>query len=294
MEEIINQYLDYLISEKELSQNSLNAYRRDVKNLLTYLNNKYHCDLGEINKTYIISYILQLKGQGRSTSTISRNLASIRSFCRYLILRGVLKSDPTSSVEPPKIQKKIPEYLSLEEVELLLKQPDQSIKGIRDKAILEVLYATGIRVSELVDLTVDDVNLKMGFLTCNGEHGQARIIPLGRISRQALSEYISETRDKLISNINEKALFVNYNGEKLSRQGLWKIINAYTKKAKINKTITPQVLRHSFAVHLVQNGADLKSVQELLGHSDISTTQIYSQIIKNRIKEVYDKAHPRA
>ncbi len=294
MKEIIDQYMGYLISEKELSKNSLNAYKRDVENFLIYLDNKYNCKLNEINKTHIISYILQLKGQGRSTSTISRNLASIRSFCRYLILKGLLSSDPTVSIDSPKIQKKVPDYLSLEEVELLLRQPNQSIKGIRDKAILEVLYATGIRVSELVDLTLDDANLKMGFLTCNGEHGQARIIPLGRISRQALSEYMNESRNKLVSSNNEKALFVNYNGDKLSRQGLWKIIKAYKEKAKINKIITPQILRHSFAVHLVQNGADLKSVQELLGHSDIATTQIYSQIIKNRIKEVYDKAHPRA
>ncbi len=294
MDDILDKYTDYLISEKDLSLNSRNAYKRDIRSFLTYLNEKYQCELNEINKTYIISYILQLKGQGRSTSTISRNIASIRSFSGYLLLMGILNTNPTSSIDSPKIQKKIPDYLTLEEVELLLEQPDHTVKGLRDKALLEVIYATGVRVSELVDLTMEDVNLKMGFLSCNGEHGKARIIPLGSHSKQALAKYLNESRDKLVNNMNEKALFVNYNGEKLTRQGLWKIINSYTKKAKINKTITPQVLRHSFAVHLVQNGADLKSVQELLGHSDISTTQIYSEIIKNRIKEVYDKAHPRA
>lgn len=294
MGNILEEYISYLISEKEMSDNSLNAYKRDIKNFLMFLDEKHTDDYSEISKTTIITYILKLKGQGKASSTISRNIASIRSFCSYLMINGLLKNDPTLNIDSPKIQKKIPEYLSLEEVELLLEQPDDSIKGIRDKAILEVLYATGVRVSEIIDFTIDDVNVKMGFVACNGEHGKARIIPLGNPSKQALIRYLNTSREKLIKNNEEKSLFVNYNGEKLTRQGLWKIINYYTKKAGIKKQITPQIVRHSFAVHLVQNGADLKSVQELLGHSDISTTQIYSEIIKNRIKEVYDKSHPRA
>ncbi|NLK73365.1 MAG: site-specific tyrosine recombinase XerD [Clostridiales bacterium] len=295
MDSILSNYINYLKSEKELSENSLSAYKRDISNFLAFLKEKYGLNLNEISKTIIISYILKLKNQEKSSSTISRNIASIRSFCGYLIFKGILSNDPTVSIDSPKIQKKKPEYLTLEEVELLLNLPDDSIKGLRDKAILEVLYATGVRVSELVDFTLEDVNVKMGFVACNGEHGKARIIPLGSISRKALSRYLDESRKVFINNNSEeKALFVNYNGERLTRQGLWKIIKYYTKKSGIQKQITPQILRHSFAVHLVQNGADLKSVQELLGHADISTTQIYSEVIKNRIKEVYDKAHPRA
>lgn len=294
MENILNHYIKYLTVEKEIAENTLNAYKRDVTNFIKFLKEKYINELQEINKTTVITYILSLKDMGRASSTISRNIASIRSFCNYLILQGILKSDPTVGIDSPNIPKKTPDYLLQEEIELLLEQPDNSVKGIRDKAILEVLYATGIRVSELIDLTLEDVNLKMGFISCNGEHGKARIIPLGNISKEAVTRYINESRNCLIKDPNEKALFVNYTGEKMSRQGLWKIIKHYTKKSKIDKQITPQILRHSFAVHLVQNGADLKSVQELLGHSDISTTQIYSEMIKNRIKEVYDRSHPRA
>ncbi|MCG8481976.1 MAG: site-specific tyrosine recombinase XerD [Clostridia bacterium] len=294
MDNVLNHYIKYLTVDKETSENTLNAYKRDITKFLDFLKEKQINELEEINKTTVITYILKLKDMGRASSTISRNIASIRSFCNYLILKGILKSDPTIGIDSPSMPKKMPDYLLEEEIELLLEQPNDSIKGKRDKAILEVLYATGVRVSELIDLTIEDVNLKMGFVSCNGEHGKARIIPLGNISKEALIRYTNESRINLIKNPDEKALFVNYNGEKLSRQGLWKIIKYYTNKAKIDKQITPQILRHSFAVHLVQNGADLKSVQELLGHSDISTTQIYSELIKNRIKEVYDRAHPRA
>ncbi len=294
MDNVLNHYMEYLTVDKETSENTLNAYKRDITKFLDFLKEKQINELEEINKTTVITYILKLKDMGRASSTISRNIASIRSFCNYLILKGILKSDPTIGIDSPSMPKKMPDYLLEEEIELLLEQPNDSIKGKRDKAILEVLYATGVRVSELIDLTIEDVNLKMGFVSCNGEHGKARIIPLGNISKEALIRYTNESRINLIKNPDEKALFVNYNGEKLSRQGLWKIIKYYTNKAKIDKQITPQILRHSFAVHLVQNGADLKSVQELLGHSDISTTQIYSELIKNRIKEVYDRAHPRA
>lgn len=294
MENILNHYLNYLTQDKEIAENTFNAYKRDISKFLEFLKDRQVCDLEEISKTMVITYILKLKDMGRASSTISRNIASIRSFCNFLILKGFLKNDPTIGIDSPNMPKKVPEYLLQEEIELLLEQPNNSSKGIRDKAILEVLYATGVRVSELIDLTIDDVNTKMGFVACNGEHGKARIIPLGNISKESLVRYITESRMNLIKDPDEKALFVNYNGEKLSRQGLWKIIKYYTNKAKIDKLITPQILRHSFAVHLVQNGADLKSVQELLGHSDISTTQIYSELIKNRIKEVYDRAHPRA
>lgn len=294
MDNVLNDYMKYLTVDKEISENTLNAYKRDIGKFFDFLREKQISEFEEINKTTVITYILRLKDMGRASSTISRNIASIRSFCNFLILKSIIKSDPTIGIDSPNMPKKTPDYLLQEEIELLLEQPDDSVKGKRDKAILEVLYATGVRVSELVDLNIEDVNLKMGFIACNGEHGKARIIPLGNISKEALARYTSESRTSLVKEPDEKALFVNYNGERLSRQGLWKIIKYYTKKADIDKQITPQILRHSFAVHLVQNGADLKSVQELLGHSDISTTQIYSELIKNRIKEVYDRAHPRA
>ena len=216
-------------------------------------------------------------------------------FYKYLLEQKIISENPVSGIKSLKIEKKGIEYLTIEEIDRLLSLPDDSVKGKRDKAILEVLYATGIRVSELVEVKLSDVNIRMGFISCMGIHSKARVIPLGRPARAALEEYIYDIRKVLVrGNTEEKALFVNYHGQQLTRQGLWKIIREYAKKANIENRITPQTLRNSFAVHMVQNGADLKSLQELLGHEDISAMQIYLSETKNRIKDVYDKTHPRA
>lgn len=294
MENIIKEFMEFLRSTKEMSENSLNAYFRDIKQFAIFLEEKHIRQFDQINNTTIITYILKLKNEGKASATINRTVSSVRAFFDFLFRKGLIESNPVVNIKLPKIDKKIPDYLTQQEVEKLLEQPDNSIKGIRDRAILEVLYATGVRVSELIEMNINDINLKMGFVTCSGEHGKARIIPLGKPSKMALDQYLNGNRDKLLKGKTESALFVNYAGERMTRQGLWKIIKNYTSKAGIDKQITPQIVRHSFAVHLVQNGADLRSLQELLGHCDISTTQIYTEVIRNRIKEVYDKSHPRA
>ncbi|QEK12201.1 site-specific tyrosine recombinase XerD [Crassaminicella thermophila] len=295
----MNVYLDdfihYLAYEKELSKNTLESYKRDVSQFIDYLKGREILDVKEVNKTTIITYLLHLQKLGKATSTISRNLASIRSFSQFLLNEKFIDKDPTIHLESPKSEKKLPDILTLEEVELLLAQPDNNNQiGIRDKAMLELLYATGIRVSELVALDCSHLNLDMGYITCCSNQNKERIIPIGSIAKKAIDEYINKVRQYLVKDKIEMSLFVNYHGTRLTRQGFWKIIKKYTQKAKINKKITPHTLRHSFATHLLQNGADLKSVQEMLGHSDISTTQVYTLLTKNKIKEVYNKAHPRA
>lgn len=294
MEELIVKFLDFLEKDKKLSLNTLQSYKRDIEQFITYLKEMKINSITSINKTTVIAYLLHLQKKGRATSTISRNLASIRSFCQYLTKNNVIKQDPTEQLESPKVEKKLPQILSTKEVELLLEQPKcDDLKGYRDKAMLELLYATGIRVSELICLDVDDVYTDMGFIRCT-KGSKERMVPIGSVSINALNEYLSKSRKLLIQKKDEKALFVNVNGKRLTRQGFWKIIKQYKNQAKINKDITPHTLRHSFAAHLLENGADLRSIQEMLGHSDISSTQIYAQIAKNRIKEVYKKTHPRA
>ena len=231
---------------------------------------------------------------GKKTSTISRNLASIRSFYQYLLRVKKIKHDPTDGIQSPKVEKKAPSVLTSKEVELLLEQPkDVDLKGTRDKAMLEFAYATGMRVTEIISLDIDDVNLSEGFVTCNSGKKQ-RTIPIGTMSLKALKEYIEEARPVIIKDENEKALFVNTNGKRLTRQGFWKIIKYYKEQAHIAKDITPHVLRHSFATHLLQNGADLKSIQTMLGHSDISSTQVYVQFQDPELRDIYKKSHPRA
>ncbi|TCO79829.1 site-specific tyrosine recombinase XerD [Marinisporobacter balticus] len=295
----MNMYLEgfthYLVYEKELSKNTLESYKRDISQFKDFLEERNIENIKNVNKTTIITYLLHLQKIGKATSTISRNLASIRSFCQFLLNEKYIEKDPTIHLESPKAEKKLPAVLTLKEVELLLSQPDdQNAKGMRDKAMLELLYATGIRVSELVALDCAHINLDMGYIKCCGSHLKERIIPVGAIAKKAMKKYIKNARENLLKEEMEQALFVNYYGTRLTRQGFWKIIKKYTSKAQINKKITPHTLRHSFATHLIQNGADLKSVQEMLGHSDISTTQVYTLLTKNKIKEVYNKAHPRA
>ncbi len=294
MEVLVQKFVDFLENEKGLSDNTLQSYSRDIQQYMLHLQEINIPNIAGVNKTTVIAYLLYLKKKGRATSTISRNLASIRSFYQYLYKIDMIEQDPTQNLESPKVEKKLPQILSTQEVELLLDQPKcVDLKGYRDKAMLELLYATGIRVSELISLNLDDVNLEMGFVKCI-KGSKERVIPLGSMAINSIKEYIKKSRSMMIQNPSEQALFVNCNGRRLTRQGFWKIIKLYKNQAKINKEITPHTLRHSFAAHLLENGADLRSIQEMLGHSDISSTQIYAQLTKNKIKEVYQKTHPRA
>jgi integrase/recombinase XerD len=294
MEALVEKFINFLERDKRLSLNTLQSYRRDIEQYITYLQEINLHNITNTNKTTVIAYLLHLQKKGRATSTISRNLASIRSFYQYITKNKIIEQDPTSELESPKVEKKLPQILSTQEVELLLEQPKcTDLKGFRDKAMLELLYATGIRVSELISLNLTDINLEVGFIKCN-KGSRERMIPIGSMAISAIQEYLGKSRGLLIQVSDEKALFVNINGRRLTRQGFWKIIKQYKNQAKINKDITPHTLRHSFAAHLLENGADLRSIQEMLGHSDISSTQIYAQIAKNKIKEIYKKTHPRA
>lgn len=294
MYEIITDFSNFLTTEKNLSANTLESYKRDIKQYINYLTENNIKNLAITTKTTIITYLIYLQNKGKATSTISRNIASIRCFYQFLLMNNQVTKDPTSNLESPKTEKKAPSILTLTEIDTLLNQPEAtSTKGIRDKAMLELLYATGIRVSELISLTIDDLNLEMGYIRCT-TGSKERVVPFGSVALQALKDYIEEHRKYLVKTKSEIILFLNCQGKPLTRQGFWKIIKSYTKKANIEKTITPHTLRHSFATHLIQNGADLKSVQEMLGHSDISTTQVYMNLSKNKIKDVYNKTHPRA
>lgn len=295
MDGYLNDFMTFLSAEKNMARNSQEAYRRDVLEFEELLRDK-NLLLHEASNTEVVAYLLKLKNEGKSAATVNRKIASLRAFYSYLWEQKLISVNPTVNIKSPKIERKGIEYLTIEEIDVLLGIPDQTMKGLRDRAILELMYATGIRVSEIIEMNQDDVNLRMGFVTCTGEHGKARIIPMGRPSRAAVEEYIYEVRPKFLKegNDTERALFVNYSGSRLTRQGLWKLLKEYAKTAGIENKLTPQTLRNSFAVHMIQNGADLKSLQELMGHEDISATQIYLSVSKNRIKEVYDKSHPRA
>lgn len=289
------EFVAYLQKEKRMSKNTLEAYKRDVLGLIAFLESRGNHNVLETSSTDIVAFLHNLKGMGKSAATVNRKLASLRSFFNYLMKAGLVKENPTAGIKSPKIEHKELEFLSIEEIDKLLDTPDDTLKGRRDKAILEVLYATGIKVSELIDANVDDVNFRMGFITCAQTSSRARIVPLGRPARAALEEYVYDVRDKLIKdNKGEKALFVNYYGKRITRQGLWKMLKEYGEKSGLEHKLTPNIIRNSFAVHMLQNGADLKSLQELMGHEDITATQVYLSATKNRIKDVYDKAHPRA
>ena len=293
MEKQIKLFLEFLENDKRVSKNTLESYRRDIMQYADYIEEN-HMNYTKIDNEEIEEYLDYLKEEGKKASTISRNLASIRSFYQYLIRTKKIKNDPTENIQSPKVEKKIPSVLTSQEVELLLEQPKNvDLKGIRDKAMLEFAYATVMRVTEIISLDIDDVNLSEGFVTCNSGKKQ-RTIPIGTMSLKALKEYIEEARPVIIKDENVKALFVNVNGKRLTRQGFWKIVKYYKEQAHISKDITPHVLRHSFATHLLQNGADLKAIQTMLGHSDISSTQVYMQFQDPALRNVYKKAHPRA
>ena len=293
MEKKIKLFLEFLQKDKKLSNNTLQSYKRDITQFETYINEE-NLQYLKVTKDDIKKYLINLKNIGKKTSTISRNLASIRSFYQYLVRTKKIKEDPTEGIQSPKVEKRVPSVLTSQEVELLLEQPKAvDLKGIRDKAMLEFAYATGMRVTEIINLNIDDLNLKEGYVSCKNANKQ-RNIPLGAISINALKDYIKKARPYLIKSEDEKSLFVNINGKRLTRQGFWKIVKYYKEQAHIDKDITPHVLRHSFATHLLQNGADLKAIQVMLGHSDISSTQVYMQFQDEGLKNIYKKAHPRA
>lgn len=293
MEKKIKLFLEFLQKDKKLSNNTLQSFKRDITQYESYINEE-NLQYLKVTKDDIKKYLENLKNIGKKTSTISRNLASIRSFYQYLVRTKKIKEDPTEGIQSPKVEKRVPSVLSSKEVELLLEQPKAvDLKGIRDKAMLEFAYATGMRVTEIINLNLEDVNLKEGYVSCTNANKQ-RNIPLGAISINALKEYIKKARPYLIKSEDEKSLFVNINGKRLTRQGFWKIVKFYKEQAHIDKDITPHVLRHSFATHLLQNGADLKAIQVMLGHSDISSTQVYMQFQDEGLKNIYKKAHPRA
>ena len=293
MEKQLKIFFEFLENDKKLSSNTLQSYKRDLKQFRRYLEG---CEIpyNRADEETMKAYIEYLEELGKKPSTISRCIASIRSFYQYVLKKGKIKKDPTKNVQSPKIDKRVPCVLTSKEVELLLEQPkDIDLKGTRDKAMLEFAYATGMRVTEIISLDIDDINFEEEYVNCKKANKQ-RIIPLGKMSLKALKEYTEDARDILLKNEDEKALFVNVNGQRLTRQGFWKIIKYYKEQAHIEKDITPHVLRHSFATHLLQNGADLKSIQTMLGHSDISSTQVYMQFQDEGIKNIYKKAHPRA
>ena len=293
MEKQVKLFLDFLKDDKKVSDNTLQSYRRDIEQYERYIAEN-RINYLKVTEETILEYMEYLREENKKESTISRSLASIRSFYQYLIRIKKVKKDPTMTIESPKINKKAPSILTSKEVELLLEQPkDVDLKGTRDKAMLEFAYATGMRVTEMISLDIDDVKIDEGYVVCRGRN-KSRNIPLGSMSLKALKEYIDEARPYLIRDENEEALFVNVNGTRLTRQGFWKIVKYYKEQAHIEKEITPHVLRHSFATHLLQNGAELKAIQTMLGHSDISSTQVYMQFQDSGIKSEYKKAHPRA
>ena len=290
---LVESFLDFLQKDKKLSDNTLQSYNRDIKLYCSYLDNN-NLDPVKTTEEDLANYLESLKENGKAVSTVSRNLASLRSFYQYLYRTKVVSEDPTVNLESPKIERKLPKVLTSEQVELLLEQPKcVDLKGYRDKAMLELVYATGIRVTELISLNIADINLESGYIKCAGKTKE-RIIPIGTLAVNALKEYVEKSRNILLKDENDQALFVNVNGHRLTRQGFWKIIKQYKTQANIDVDITPHTLRHSFAVHLLENGAELRAIQEMLGHSDISSTQVYAQIGQNRIKDVYMKSHPRA
>ena len=292
--ECIEKYERYLTDEKKTSKNTLSSYLRDIRQFGEYLESNSDRGYLEAGEKELCGYIDQMREMGKSVATVSRNIASLKNFYSWLRLNGWIEKLPTGKLVPEKASHKLPEILTAKEVELLLEQPEcTDRKGYRDRAMLELLYATGIRVTELISLDVTDVNLSAGIINCRGRD-KVRSIPLYPAALKALKDYIDFIRPDMIAAPNERSLFVNVNGERMSRQGFWKIVKSYQQKAGIEKDITPHTLRHSFATHLLENGADLRSIQEMLGHADISSTQIYSQLVKKQLKDVYNKAHPRA
>ncbi|MDD5864061.1 MAG: site-specific tyrosine recombinase XerD [Firmicutes bacterium] len=295
MLDLIHAYETYLTKVKQASANTVCSYLRDIRQFAEWLRGNENAELQDATQLNISDYLSHLRSDGKSGATVSRVLASLKNFYAYLVSTGFLEESPVGSdIHVDRGEKKLPQILTGKEVELLLAQPSgMDAKGLRDKAMLEVMYATGMRVTELIDLNVEDVNLELGIIKCTGPK-KSRAIPLYPAALRALSVYIKEVRMVMVDDPTEKALFVNVGGSRMSRQGFWKILKHYQEKAGIEKDITPHTLRHSFAVHLLENGADLGSLQELMGHSDISSTQMYTHMVNQKLKSVYEKCHPKA
>ena len=294
MKDYITEFKTYLVERKGVSSNTLESYLRDLSQFSAYAVSRQTEDLADADQNLILEYVASLESLGRSHSTITRVLASIRCFYQYLLALGRVTDNPAKGVKVSKAEKKLPEILSNQEIELLLAQPDPlDHKGCRDKAMLELLYATGIRVSELIDLKLHDVNLEVGILHLKGTKSE-RIVPMYPAAVKAIADYVTRVRPVIVTDPDSTMLFTNMNGQPLTRQGFWKIVKHYAQLANIQKDITPHTLRHSFAAHLLENGAQLRDIKEMLGHADISSTQVYAQIMKNRYAQAYRKFHPRA
>ncbi|MCY7676354.1 site-specific tyrosine recombinase XerD [Bacillus safensis] len=296
MNDQLSDFIHFMTVERGLSENTIVSYKRDLQNYLSFLmTHEQLTDINDVTRLHIIHYLKQLKEEGKSSKTSVRHLSSIRSFHQFLLREKVTTDDPSWNIETQKTERTLPKVLSLGEVEKLLDTPNQHTPfDYRDKAMLELLYATGIRVSEMLDLTLADVHLTMGFIRCFGKGRKERIVPIGEAAASAIEEYIEKGRSKLLKKQPSDSLFLNHHGKKMSRQGFWKNLKKRAIEAGIQKELTPHTLRHSFATHLLENGADLRAVQEMLGHADISTTQIYTHVTKTRLKDVYHKFHPRA
>lgn len=293
MQKEITLFIDYLHNVKKVSLNTEMSYKRDLNKVSIFMAEQGVIDASRITETMLNSYILYLEDNNFSAATVSRNIACLKSFYHFLFNEGLVPKDVALKLKAPKVEKKLPEIMTTEEVIRLLEQPGgDTPKEIRDKAMLELLYATGIRVSELISLSVNDVNMQMGYIICH-DGSKERVIPFGREAKVALKRYLENARTSMLEDKSSSILFVNCSGQSMSRQGFWKLIKYYAKKADIVADITPHTLRHSFAAHLVENGADLRSVQEMLGHSDVATTQIYANLTNTKLREVYSKAHPR-
>lgn len=297
MEDQLKDFIHFVMVEKGLAKNTIAAYERDLKNYNHYLKNVEKLDsLNDVQRVHIVHFLGFLKEQGKSSKTIARHVASIRAFHQFLIRDKATDHDPSVHIETPQLERSLPKVLNQQEVETLLDAPKSNDHyGLRDKAMLEILYATGMRVSELIGLNLGDAHLTMGFIRCIGKGNKERIIPIGKTASDALQRYLDHGRPMFISKkYRDNALFLNHHGKRLTRQGFWKILKKLVNEAGIKKELTPHTLRHSFATHLLENGADLRAVQEMLGHVDISTTQIYTHVTKTRLKDVYSKFHPRA
>lgn len=295
MESLIREFIDYLGNEKGLASNTLESYGRDLRQYKGFLSDDSAQSLESASQATIVAYLMYLRKQGKAAATIARRLAALKAFYQFLLKEHYVDKDPTDDLSSPRLERKLPKVLTIEEVERLLNQPKPNQpSGKRDKAMLELLYATGIRVSELVSLDVGDVDLSEGFVRCRGKGSKERVVPLGELAKRAVRAYLDDGRLKMIAEPGEEALFVNHHGRRLTRQGFWKIVKKYGAQARIRREITPHTLRHSFATHLLENGADIRAVQEMLGHADISTTQIYTHVTKDRLKDVYSRSHPRA
>ena len=294
MLDLVQAYENYLAKVKRSSDNTISSYMRDIHQFVDWLRDSENVDILDVSQLNIRDYLSSLEASGKSVATVSRCLASLKNFYSYVVSSGFLEKTPISDIRIHRGEKKLPQILSGREIELLLSQPAcVDAKGYRDKAMLEVMYATGIRVSELIDLDVEDVNIEQGIIKCNTVK-KSRVIPLYPAALKALSVYLRDIRNTLVYSADERALFVNVNGCRMTRQGFWKILKHYQETAHIEKEITPHTLRHSFAVHLLENGADLGSLQELMGHSDISSTQMYTHMLNQNIKRVYEQCHPKA